>query len=85
MPSKPKSLASENQFFVSTRASMKTHIQIGMKLTRNLSLKRTSERMQSVQDEHEAVYNAIQDKDPARAQKKMQTHINNARLRMFEG
>ena len=64
---------------------MITHIQFGMNLTRNLSLTRTLERMQSVQDEHEAVYNAIQDKDPVRAQEKMRTHINNARLRVFEG
>ena len=77
--------ATENQFFVSTRTSMITHIQFGMNLTRNLSLTRTLERMQSVQDEHEAVYNAIQDKDPVRAQEKMRTHINNARLRVFEG
>ena len=55
-------------------------------MVRNTKLKcRTLERMQSVQDEHEAVYYAIQDKDPVRAQEKMRTHINNARLRVFEG
>lgn len=77
--------ATENQFFVSTRASMLTHIQFGMNLTRNLSLAGTIKRMQLVQAEHERIFDAIRDQNPARAQQEMQDHINNARLRVFEG
>lgn len=77
--------ATENQFFVSTRESMLTHIQFGMNLTRNLSLSRTLERLEMVQAEHAAIYKAIYDKDSERAQDAMQTHVRNARLRVFEG
>ncbi len=77
--------ATENQFFVSTRESMLTHIQFGMNLTRNLSLSRTLERLEMVQAEHAAIYKAIYDKDPGQAQDAMRAHIRNARLRVFEG
>ena len=77
--------ATENQFFVSTRASMNTQIQFGMNLTRNLSMTRALERTALVQSEHEEIYKAIRDKNPSLAQTKMKEHINNARLRVFEG
>ncbi len=77
--------ATGNQFFVSTRTSMLTHIQFGMNLTRNLSLSQTMERMERVQAEHERIFNAIRDQDSKQAQIQMQSHITNARLRVFEG
>jgi len=77
--------ATENQFFVSTRTSMLTHIQFGMNLTRNLSRSQTMERMERVQVEHEGIFEAIRTQDPEQAQIRMQSHITNARLRVFEG
>ena len=64
---------------------MLTQIQFGMNLTRNLSRIQTMERMVRVQKEHEQIFNAIRDKNPEQAQHQMQSHINNARLRVFEG
>lgn len=77
--------ATENQFFVSARTSMLTQIQFGMNLTRNLSRSQTMERMIRVQKEHEKITKAIRDQNPKEAQDHMETHINNARLRVFEG
>lgn len=77
--------ATENQFFVSTRASMLAQIQFGMNLTRNLSRSKTMERMVRVQKEHDQIFTAIRDQKPEEAQHQMQTHIHNARLRVFEG
>ncbi|NQW00281.1 MAG: FadR family transcriptional regulator [Rhodospirillales bacterium] len=77
--------ATANQFFVSTRASMLTQIQFGMSLTRNLSRIQTMERMIRVQKEHDQIFVAIRDRKPEQAQHQMRTHINNARLRVFEG
>ncbi len=77
--------ATENQFFVSTRTSMLTHIQFGMNLTRNLSRSQTMERMERVQSEHERIFEAIRDQDPGQARSNMELHITNARLRVFEG
>lgn len=77
--------ATENQFFVSTRTSMLTHIQFGMNLTRNLSRSQTMERMERVEAEHLRIFESIRDQDPEQAQIRMQSHITNARLRVFEG
>lgn len=77
--------ASENQYFVSARSSMKTNILAGMNLTRNLSLLRPQERMQLVQEEHYQIYEAILASDQDAARTAMRTHIENARDRVFEG
>jgi DNA-binding FadR family transcriptional regulator len=56
-----------------------------MNLTRNLSLLRTSQRLRLVQDEHSAIVEGIRARDGMRARAAMETHIENARRRMFEG
>lgn len=77
--------ASDNQYFSSTRSSMKSNILTGMNLTRNLSLQRPQERMQLVQKEHYAIYDAILAGDQDAARTAMRSHIENARDRVFEG
>lgn len=77
--------SSENQYFVSARTSMKTNILTSMNLTRNLSLLRPQERMQLVQAEHHAIFDAILACDPNAARQAMRSHVENARNRVFEG
>lgn len=77
--------ASDNQYFVSARTSMKANILTGMNLTRNLSLLRPQERMQLVQEEHYAIYEAILAGDQDAARHAMRSHVENARDRVFEG
>lgn len=77
--------ASDNQYFVSARTSMKSNILTGMNLTRNLSLLRPQERMQLVQEEHYAIFDAILAGDPEAARHAMRSHVENARDRVFEG
>jgi DNA-binding FadR family transcriptional regulator len=76
--------ATHNSYHVSVQVSLQPHIMLGMNLTRNLSLLRTAERLRQVQDEHRAIVDAIAARDPATARMAMQTHIDNARRRMFE-
>ena len=78
-------VATHNQYHVSVQASLQPHIALGMNLTRNLSLRRTAERLRLVQDEHLAVMRAIEKRDSEAARAAMETHIDNARRRMFEG
>jgi len=77
--------ASANQYFVSARNSMKSNILTGINLTRNLSLLRPQERMQLVQEEHYAIYEAILASDQDAARAAMRDHIENAQNRVFEG
>jgi GntR family transcriptional regulator, transcriptional repressor for pyruvate dehydrogenase complex len=56
-----------------------------MNLTRNLSMLRTDARLRLVQDEHTAILAAIEARDAAAARRAMESHIENARRRMFEG
>lgn len=76
--------ATHNSYHVSVQSSLYPHIVFGMNLMRNLSLLRAAERLRLVQDEHRAIVDAIAARDPAAARTAMQTHIDNARRRMFE-
>jgi len=77
-------IASDNPFFVSSRASAMSHIEHGMKLARKLSLTHTGQRLEVVQAEHRDIFLAIKDGDPERASEAMKMHISNARRRVFE-
>lgn len=76
--------ATHNAYHVSVQSSLQPNIVFGMSLTRNLSLLRTRERLREVQDEHRAIMDAIAAREPQAARNAMQTHIDNARRRMFE-
>jgi GntR family transcriptional repressor for pyruvate dehydrogenase complex len=77
--------ATHNQYHVSVQRSLQAHIALGMNLTRNLSLLRTEARLRLVQDEHGSILAAIEARDASAARTAMETHIENARRRMFEG
>ncbi|MDV7143211.1 FadR/GntR family transcriptional regulator [Tropicimonas sp. TH_r6] len=77
--------ASDNQYFVAARASMRENILTGMNLTRNLSLTKTQQRLDLVQAEHYVILDAIERRDGEAARQGMRAHIENARKRVFEG
>jgi GntR family transcriptional regulator, transcriptional repressor for pyruvate dehydrogenase complex len=77
--------ATHNPYQILVQTSLQPHIAFGMTLTRNLSLLRAAERLRAVQDEHRAILEAIENRDPDGARAAMQAHIDNARRRMFEG
>lgn len=77
--------ASDNQYFVAARASMRENIITGMNLTRNLSLTKAPQRLDLVQQEHYAILDAIERQDGPAARQAMRVHIENARKRVFEG
>lgn len=75
--------ASKNQFFVSVLASIEPHMEFGMNLMRNLSLSKSSERLNRVQGEHGDVMQAIEQRDAVAAEAAMRAHLTETRLRMF--
>ncbi len=77
--------ASDNQYFASARSSMKANILTGLNLTRSLSLTKPQERMEMVQQEHYAIFGAIESQDQEAARAAMRVHVENARNRVFEG
>jgi GntR family transcriptional regulator, transcriptional repressor for pyruvate dehydrogenase complex len=77
--------ASRNRFYVGMMQFLRENIVSGMTLTRNLSLRRTTDRLRRVQQEHHAVVDAIDRQDSSAAFDAMATHLDNARLRVFEG
>ncbi len=76
--------ATGNRFFVETLSSLKDQITIGISLNRNLSLIQPRNRILAGQQEHRDVFEAIAARDEKRARRKMRTHIENARKRVFE-
>lgn len=77
--------AAHNQYYATVQRQLAPHIATGMNITRSLSLRRTTERIRQVQDEHVAIVDAIRRRDADTAAELMQVHIQNARRRMFEG
>lgn len=78
-------VASGNNYFLAARTSMQSNILTGMNLTRNLSLTKPQNRMDLVQQEHYAIFDAILAEDPAAARDAMRAHVENARKRVFTG
>lgn len=77
--------AARNRFFAAALAMLESHVQTGMEVSHNLSLGQPGYRPSIVQEEHEAVLQAIERRDPKGAKRLMELHIDNARRRMFEG
>ena len=77
--------ATHNPYFAATQESLREHIGRGMAVMRNLSLRRSAARLRLVQAEHLAVIRAIKEGDARAARTAMESHIINARRRMFEG
>lgn len=77
--------ATHNHYHLSVQHSLLPHSKVGMNVARNLSLLRTSARLRLVQDEHAAIIGAIEIRNAEAARAAMETHIENARRRIFEG
>lgn len=77
--------ASDNKYFATARTSMKSNILSGMNLTRSLSLTKTQARLQLVQKEHYAIFDALVAGEPDLARQTMRDHVINAKRRIFEG
>ncbi len=77
--------ATHNRFYVGTLEFLHESITTGMNLTRNLSLRRSSERLRVVQNEHYEVMTAIVAGEGEGAARAMRAHLENARRRVFEG
>jgi DNA-binding GntR family transcriptional regulator len=56
-----------------------------MELAQNLGSPQDGERIQTIDDEHQAIIQAIAEGSAARAEAAMRAHIGHARLRIFEG
>jgi len=77
--------ASNNQYYSTVMKSLQENIKEGMDITRKLSLQSSNNRMELVQDEHEVILKHIIEGDAQKAEVAMKAHLNNARVRMFEG
>lgn len=78
--------AANNHYYSTVMKSLRENIKEGMNITRTLSLKSSdSNRMALVQDEHNTILRHIIDGDAEKAESAMKDHLNNARIRMFEG
>ena len=76
--------ASHNRFFVDTLVSMRSHMTVGMELTRKLSLTRPQDALQLMYAEHQLVYDAIAAGQVDVASAAMRNHLEAARKRVFE-
>jgi len=74
-----------NHFFVTTLNGLHEQIATGISLNRNLSLIQPRLRLLTVQIEHRAILDAIESGDETGARRSMQTHLESARRRVFEG
>jgi GntR family transcriptional regulator, transcriptional repressor for pyruvate dehydrogenase complex len=77
--------ASQNPFFVRAHQSFRNPITFSMSLARSLSLTHPKERLQTVQQEHIAILQAIEQKKPDDASSAMRLHLENSCSRIFEG
>jgi GntR family transcriptional repressor for pyruvate dehydrogenase complex len=77
--------ATGNPFFVTAISLLRPHIDFGMNLARSLSLRKPRSRVRQVQDEHAQVYSAIKERRADKERQTMRRHIENARLRLFDG
>lgn len=77
--------AADNRFFLSTMAAIASQIRVGIGLNRSLTLQQPPSRRSAVLTEHRAIYDAIASRDTEGARRAMHQHLENARLRIFEG
>jgi DNA-binding FadR family transcriptional regulator len=75
--------AAQNELFSSTIKKLHHTMVSGMNIARNLSLRKPAKRVLLVQEEHEAIFQAISRGNGAEARRAMRAHITNARLRML--
>jgi DNA-binding FadR family transcriptional regulator len=77
--------ASGNAYFSTTLQSLEQSFKTAMLLNRQLSLSNPAQRLNLVQAEHRAVYQAILASDEDAAFNAMLKHVHDARRRVFDG
>lgn len=77
--------AADNPFYAGSFQSISEASHAAINLALNLSLRSRESRLQAVQQEHWAVFKAIRAGDAEAARATMQTHLANARSRIFKG
>ena len=77
--------ASHNPFFVASISTSVAPIRQFIELARNVTNKKSLERMRASQAEHQAIINAIERRSPNDASEAIRLHILNAKRRLFEG
>lgn len=77
--------ASHNPFFVNAVQNSVAPIRQFMELARNVTAKKSIERVRTVQAEHKAIVDAIRRRSPGDAAETTRLHILNAKRRIFEG
>lgn len=76
--------ASHNPFFVNTIESSVAPIRQFIELARNVTEKKSRERVRVTQSEHQAIVDAIVRRSPADAAEAIRVHILNSKRRIFE-
>jgi DNA-binding FadR family transcriptional regulator len=76
--------ASNNHYYVSSMQALKEHIGVGMKF-HGLSVMGPSAALESVFEEHVAIFEAIRNRDAAKARTIMRGHLESSRDRVFGG
>jgi DNA-binding FadR family transcriptional regulator len=76
--------ATHNAFFIVTIEAIPNLIGLGKIGVRNAGFDDPFDRLQAVLGEHLSIYEAIRQRDAARARAEMQAHIANARQHIFE-
>lgn len=76
--------ASHNPFFVATIETSVAPIRQFIELARNVTEKKSAERVRATQAEHQAVVDAIAWRSPTEAAEAIRTHVLNAKRRIFE-
>lgn len=74
-----------NPFHTSAMEMMARQIAFGMHLSRSLTLRAATNRNALVEQEHQAIFDAIKTQDAEAARQAMSRHLINARDRMFVG
>lgn len=76
--------AAANDFFVAILGSMHTAIDGLLQISLGITKRGSQERMRRVCEEHEAIYDAILEKDPEGADLAMRYHLSRARRRITD-
>ncbi len=77
--------ASGNSWFVATLQAMRAQIEVTIDIARTLSLSKSADHLQAVQDEHVAIYEAIRRRDPGAAREAMREHLTKTYDRILSG
>jgi GntR family transcriptional regulator, transcriptional repressor for pyruvate dehydrogenase complex len=77
--------AANNQYYEASMRALREHIYVGMKLHGQSLMTGGGKDLREVFQEHSAIFNAIREGDPAKAESMMLQHLTHSRDRLFGG